>query len=137
MPPVSGVLETSIYAEDLDRVARFYEELFEWESMYSDQRLRAYGVSQGSVLLLFRAGASRGEVLTPEGTIPGHDGIPGGHLAFAITAEEWEPWLRRLETRGVAVERIVRWPRGGQSMYFRDPEGNLVELATPGLWSVY
>jgi hypothetical protein len=25
-----------------------------------------------------------------------------------------------------------RWPRGGTSLYLDDPEGNVVELATPG-----
>jgi catechol 2,3-dioxygenase-like lactoylglutathione lyase family enzyme len=31
----------------------------------------------------------------------------------------------------------MEWPRGGTSLYFRDPDGHLVELATPGLWSIY
>jgi catechol 2,3-dioxygenase-like lactoylglutathione lyase family enzyme len=31
----------------------------------------------------------------------------------------------------------MAWPRGGTSLYFRDPDGHLVELATPGLWSIY
>ena len=44
MPPVSGILETSIYAEDLDRVAQFYEELFGWKAMFNDSRLRAYAI---------------------------------------------------------------------------------------------
>jgi catechol 2,3-dioxygenase-like lactoylglutathione lyase family enzyme len=137
MPAVTSVLETCIYAEDLDRVARFYEELFGWKPMVSDARIRAYGVAKGSVLLLFRQGFSREPVVTPEGVIPAHEGVPGGHLALSISAEQWEPWLQHLEARGIAVERIMRWPRGGQSMYFRDPEGNLVELATPGVWAVY
>lgn len=137
MPRVNGVLETCLYAEDLERVARFYEDLFEWTPMFADARLRAYGVSSGSVLLLFRKGASRETAATPQGTIPGHDGIPGGHVAFAIAAPEWEAWVRRLEECGIAVEQVVGWERGGQSLYFRDPEGNLVELATPGLWATY
>ena len=27
--------------------------------------------------------------------------------------------------------------RGGQSVHFRDPDGRLLELATPGLWPGY
>lgn len=131
------MLETCLYAEDLDRLGRFYEELFGWKTMTADARLRAYGVSAGSVLLLFQKGATREPVATPLGVIPPHDGVPGGHVAFSIAAQDWDPWLRRLEERGIPIEQIVRWPRGGQSLYFRDPDGNLVELATPGLWEVY
>jgi catechol 2,3-dioxygenase-like lactoylglutathione lyase family enzyme len=137
MPTVNGVLETCLYAEDLDRLARFYEELFGWEPMFGDARMRAYGVRQGSVLLLFQKDATQEPVNTGSGVIPPHHGVPGGHVAFAIDAEDWEPWKRRIEERRIAVEHVVSWPRGGQSLYFRDPEENLVELATPGLWAVY
>jgi catechol 2,3-dioxygenase-like lactoylglutathione lyase family enzyme len=137
MRAVRGVLESCLYADDLDATARFYEGLFGWKPMDGDARFRAYGVAPGSVLLLFRRGATTRPVRLPGGVIPAHDGIPGSHVAFAIAAEEWEPWVRQLGASGVAIEQIVRWPRGGQSLYFRDPEGNLVELATPGLWAVY
>jgi hypothetical protein len=32
------------------------------------------------------------------------------------------------------IEKEFGWPRGGRSIYFRDPAGNSVELVTPGLW---
>jgi len=134
---VTAVLETCLYLDDLDRASRFYEELFGWKLMVGDERIRAYGVAPGSVLLLFRRGASAKPVSTPSGVISAHDGVSGGHIAFSIPAADWDEWLRRLEEHGITVERIVRWPRGGQSLYFRDPEHNLVELATPGLWAVY
>jgi len=137
IPLVAGVLETCLYAEDLDRAAHFYEDLFGWKPMSGDDRLRAYGVAPASVLLLFRRGATRGPVQVSGGVIPAHDGVGGGHLAFAIAAAEWDGWMRRLEERGISVERIVEWPQGGHSLYFRDPDRNLVELATPGLWAVY
>ena len=135
--PVTAVLETCLYLDDLDRASQFYEELFGWKLMDGDHRIRAYGVAPGSVLLLFRRGATAKPVSTPGGVIPGHDGVSGGHIAFSIAARDWEGWLSRLEERGIKIERIERWPRGGQSLYFRDPEQNLVELATPGLWAVY
>jgi len=37
----------------------------------------------------------------------------------------------------VPVESVVTWPRGAQSIYFRDPDENLVELITPGFWANY
>jgi catechol 2,3-dioxygenase-like lactoylglutathione lyase family enzyme len=136
-PAVTAVLETCLYLDDLDGGSRFYEELFGWKLMDGDDRLRAYGVAPGSVLLLFRRGATREAVRVPGGVIPPHDGIGGAHVAFAIADAEWDAWTQRLAERGIAVERVVRWPRGGRSMYFRDPGQNLVELATPGLWAVY
>jgi len=137
MPRVNGMLETCLYCNDLERCAEFYEKLFGWTPMFADARLRSYGVAQGSVLLLFKSGGTREDVVTPEGTIPAHDGIPGGHAAFSIGDQDWEPWMEHLGSRGIAVESTVRWPRGGRSLYFRDLEGNLIELATPGLWAVY
>ena len=44
---------------------------------------------------------------------------------------------RELGEQGVAIESKVEWPRGGASLYFRDPDGHLVELITPGCWEVY
>jgi len=105
--------------------------------MFGDERMRAYGVAPGSVLLLFRQGATRDAVRVPGGVIPAHDGVGGGHVAFAIAAADWDEWKQRLGARGIAIEHVVNWPRGGRSLYFRDRDRNLVELATPGLWEVY
>ena len=46
-------------------------------------------------------------------------------------------WEARLTELRIAVESRVTWERGGVSLYFRDPDGRLVELATPGLWPSY
>ena len=136
-PAVTAVLETCLYVDELESASKFYEELFAWERMFGDERMRAYGVAPGSVLLLFRQGATREAVHVPGGVIPAHDGIGGAHVAFAIAATDWDAWTERLAERGIRIEHVVNWPRGGRSMYFRDPDQNLVELATPGLWAVY
>ena len=44
-------------------------------------------------------------------------------------------WVRFPPPPGIESE--VNWDRGGTSIYFRDPEGHSVELATPGVWEVY
>jgi catechol 2,3-dioxygenase-like lactoylglutathione lyase family enzyme len=46
----------------------------------------------------------------------------------------WELWL---EENGIDVEERRTWDLGGQSVYFRDPDRHLLEIATPGVWSVY
>ena len=138
MPSLTGVIETSLYVDDLDRASCFYEELFGLSRIIEgDARIRAYSVGGRSVLLLFKRGASNCITQLPFGTMGPHDGSGPLHLAFAIPAAELADWESRLAEKKITIESTVRWPRGGTSLYFRDPDNHLVELATPGLWSIY
>ena len=137
MPKLDRVIETSLYVDDLDRAARFYEEVLGLAVLTNDVRFRAYDVGGRSVLLVFRRGHTLETVRMPGGTIPPHDGHGPLHIAFAIGAEELGPWEARLAAHGVAIEGRTHWTRGGVSIYFRDPDGHLLELATPGLWAIY
>ena len=121
----------------MERAKRFYEEVMGLKPMFTDGRLTAYDAGARSVLLLFKRGASVETATTPRGTIPGHDGSGPLHLAFAIDADQLAAWEERLKVHGVEIEGRMDWPRGGTSIYFRDPDGHLIELATPGLWPVY
>jgi catechol 2,3-dioxygenase-like lactoylglutathione lyase family enzyme len=137
MPRLNGVLETVLYVDDSERAAAFYEQILGLPCIYADQRLHAYDVGGRGVLLLFRRGASLDTVRMPGGTIPPHDGRGPVHIAFSIPAAELPAWEERLASAGIAIEGRTRWPRGGESVYFRDPDGHLLELATPGLWPGY
>jgi catechol 2,3-dioxygenase-like lactoylglutathione lyase family enzyme len=137
MPRLDGVLETALYVEDLERAASFYERVMELRPLFSDGRLRAYDAANRSVLLLFQRGASTTTVELPGGTIPPHDGSGPVHIAFAIPAGDLPAWTRRLEEHAIPIEGRTDWPRGGHSIYFRDPDGHLLELATPGIWTTY
>lgn len=67
--------------------------------------------------------------------IPPHDGSGQIHIAFAVSPEELEPWRAHLAAHGVTIEGASDWKNGGHSLYFRDPDGHLLELATtPGVW---
>ncbi len=136
-PKLNGVLETALYVDDLERAARFYEQVLELPVLTQDSRFRAYDVGGCNVLLLFQRGATLETVHLPGGTIPPHDGHGPLHIAFAIGAEDLSIWEERLASRGIAIEGRTDWPRGGHSVYFRDPDGHLLELATPGLWAIY
>ncbi|HEX8881438.1 MAG TPA: VOC family protein [Candidatus Acidoferrum sp.] len=137
MPSLTSVLETSLYVDDLDRASRFYEETFGLTRIEGDDRFRAYSVGGRSVLLLFKRGASNRVTQLPGGTLGPHDGSGPLHLAFSISAEDLPAWEKLLLERGIAIETRIRWPRGGTSIYFRDPDKHSVELTTPGVWSIY
>jgi catechol 2,3-dioxygenase-like lactoylglutathione lyase family enzyme len=130
-PRSEGILESALYVTDVKRSAQFYEKIFGFRTI-SDFGERGCAMDAGSrqVLLLFKKGGS----LT--GLSP-HDGDGELHVAFAIAASElprWESWLAE---NGITVEEKRRWELGGESLYFRDPDRHLVEVATPGVWSNY
>ena len=87
-------------------------------------------LQEHELLLLFRKGGSRATE-TP------HDGDGELHLAFAIPAAELDRWETWLTENGIAVEEKHKWEMGGYSLYFRDPDQHLLEVVTPGVWSIY
>jgi len=133
-PAISGILEAALYVADLARSIAFYRELFGFETLLADDRMAALEVPGRQVLLLFRQGGTLRALAGPAGPIPPHDATGRIHCAFSIPAGDLESWRERLASAGVPVESESRWPRGGTSLYFRDPDGHLLELATPGLW---
>jgi catechol 2,3-dioxygenase-like lactoylglutathione lyase family enzyme len=132
MPPkTDGILESSLYVSDLPRSVRFYQETFGFR-VISEFGERGCALQAGArqVLLLFKKGASR-TIESP------HDGDGELHVAFAISSAELPNWEAWLQTRGIAVEEDRTWESGGRSLYFRDPDCHLLEVATPGTWSIY
>lgn len=138
MPPkLEGVLETCLYVQDMERASAFYEEILGLSPVVEEERITVYEIAAGSVLILFLRGATLEPVKLAGGVIPPHDGNGPLHYALAISADSLPDWRRHLEAADVAIESEVRWPRGGTSLYFRDPDRHLIELATPGLWPRY
>jgi len=132
MPQVTGILETSLYVDDLDKSTKFFAELFGFQVMVGDARIRALRVKDGQVLLLFKRGAS-----LSENQFPTHDGSGPVHMAFSIPASEFSAWEEQLKAHGIAIEQVKQWEPGGKSLYFRDPDNHLLELVTPGCWENY
>ena len=133
-PQVNGILETSLYVEHPTQSVEFYRRIFGFEPIDIDQeegitdqtRLCAMRAGDRSVLLLFKKGATADTDAT--GAI---------HIAFSIARSElpaWEAWLKQ---QGIPVELRKTWKYGGEALYFRDPDGHLLEVVTPGVWSIY
>ena len=137
-PALDGVLETALYVAEMRRARAFYEDVLGLAPMFTDSRLTAYPVGGRSALLIFLRGAANQTARLPGGTIPPHDGAGPVHCAFSVAADALPHWETHLAARGIAIEGRTVWPSSrpvpSVSVYFRDPDGHLLELATPGLW---
>ncbi len=130
-PKIRGVLETCLYVDDLSKARRFYEEVLQLEFCSEQPGRHCFFRCGNGMVLLFVPSASR-----QGGDLPWHGATGAGHVAFAVGADELELWQQHLENHGVEIEQKVRWPHGGGSLYFRDPAGNSLELASPEIWQL-
>jgi catechol 2,3-dioxygenase-like lactoylglutathione lyase family enzyme len=134
-PQIQGLLETCIYAADLSAAEQFY--------------VRVVGLTVYARVpdrhVFFRCGESMFLVFNPAATQAGmrdgsgqmrmqHGAIGAGHVAFQVDESTLAAWRRQLAAHGVTIEAELTWPGGGRSIYFRDPAGNSVELATATVW---
>ena len=136
-PRLTHILETALYVGDLATSRDFYRRVMGFDVYREEERMIAMGVREFGTLLLFVRGGSAQPNPSPSGMIPAHDGRGTLHLAFAIPRGDLEAWASHLEREGIAIESRITWPAGGTSLYFRDPDGHSVEVATPGLWPNY
>jgi catechol 2,3-dioxygenase-like lactoylglutathione lyase family enzyme len=129
-PPIETVVETVVYACDLVAAEDFYAGVLGLSVIARDpERHVFFRVGAAGVLLVFNPVTT-----LKAGEFPPHGATGPGHFALGIRPESLGDWRRHLAAGGVAIEKEYTWPRGGQSLYFRDPAGNSVELVTPGVW---
>jgi catechol 2,3-dioxygenase-like lactoylglutathione lyase family enzyme len=130
-PQLDGLLETALYVDDVSRSVAFYTRVFGFEVIDGDERLTALAVGPGQLVLLCAKNASAKLPRTA------HHGDGRLHVAFAVPSAALASWEARLMDLGIGIVERRQWPRGGESIYFRDPDEHLLELATPGVWSNY
>lgn len=131
MPPIEHLVEVGIYADDLDKAESFYRNVLGLEMLTKEPGRHVFFRVGRSVLLVFLA-----EATLKGGMLPPHGAQGPGHFALGIPTEFLDAWRDQLRSHGVEIEKEVEWPRGGKSLYFRDPAGNSVELVTKGLWGL-
>ena len=137
MPRLTDLKETCLYVDDLQRAKEFYERVFGFKALVEDSRFCALDIAGKHVLLLFVRGASANGAEVPGGSIPAHDGAGPIHVGFAVDTQELPGWESHLAAHGIQIVSRITWPKGGRSVYFHDPDGHLLELLTPGVWSTY
>ena len=132
MEEILGVVETGIYAEDLDQAEAFYRDVLGLPLLFKEAgRHVFFRAGDRNVLLIFRPETTlKGDIL------PAHGATGPGHFALGVAEGSLDAWRRRLARHGVPIEKEAHWPAGGSSIYFRDPAGNSVELITPHVWGL-
>ena len=128
---IGRILETSLYAEDLDRAELFYSTALGLELFAKEPGRHVFFKCNDQMLLIFNPG-----VRLKETEAAPHGARGPGHVAFAVPMAELDQWADRLRANQVDIEKEVTWPRGGRSLYFRDPAGNCLELASPRVWGM-
>lgn len=133
--PPAAILETALYAPDLDAAEAFYGGVLGLAKLARAGDRHVFFRLSDAVLLVFNP-AETGHPPAPDALpVPPHGARGPGHVAFAATAAELDLWRRRLAAAGVAIEADFRWPgSGARSIYVRDPAGNSVEFAERSLW---
>ena len=129
MPELSRILETVLYAVEMDAAEKFYSDVLELPLLTKEPgRSLAYMVGV-DMLLIFYAPESLKKT-----NLPAHGASGPGHVAFEIDENEYETWKEHLTGSKVVIEKEVTWKSSARSLYFRDPSGNVLEIATPGVW---
>lgn len=131
-PAPAAVLETALYADNLDETARFYERVLGIHPFARDPGRHVFFRIGNGVFLLFNPEVTR----EPGGAVPPHGARGPGHVAFAVRQHDLPAWRERLELSNVEIEAVIDWPKGGSSIYLRDPAGNSVELTSPMIWGI-
>lgn len=133
-PPLIGTLESALYAEDLDAATHFWTQIIGLELITHQPNRHAFFRIGAQVLLVFDPKAT----MTPNPDaplcLPAHGTYGPGHFCIGADASAIDAWQNYLENQGVQIEKIIDWPQGGRSIYFRDPAGNSIEIADPAIW---
>jgi lactoylglutathione lyase len=110
-----------VLCDDLLRMKKFYRDLFDFAID-----------SESDTGLTFRAG---GVLLSLRQRTRPYDGsgirpdLPGVQLAFLVAPDEVDPCYEQLVAKGVEIlDPPADQPRGHRTVYFADPEGNMLEV---------
>ena len=128
-PRLQGVLETVLYYRDENRCERFYTDVLGMIPIAKEAGRHLFFRAGESVFLLFNAESTR------EGSagMLAHGAEGEGHACFVVNEDDYESWKTYLRDRDVEALKEIDWGRG-LSFYFRDPDGNLLEIANRDFW---
>lgn len=126
------ILETVVYAEDLEAAHDFYSRILGLEVISYDPNRDLFLQLEGSVLIVFKPS----KTIIPDAGVPPHGTTGPGHFAFRASKDELESWREKLTSEGIEIIKEIDWKNGAKSIYFMDPAENILEFASPDLWGM-
>ena len=129
--PVKGLGEASIRVKNLDAMTEFYEEVVGLEVLRRDEDFVFFKIAEGygghtENLALFAA--TETTILRDKSPELNPQNSTLHHIALNIALEDYEAEKDRLEGLGLEVEAVDHAWIQVRSLYFPDPEGNLLEF---------
>ena len=134
--PIEGILETALYAADLDAAEAFYGNVLGLEKITRAGNRHVFFRCGPSVLLIFNPEETVKPPAPDSLQVPPHGTVGRGHACFRVSGDNLDAMAQKLKGAGIAIESEVHWPRGGRSIYFRDPDGNSLECAEAKIWGM-
>lgn len=133
---VEGILETVLYARDLEKAETFYAGVLGLELHAKVDGRHVFFRCGNQMLLIFNPDATSIPAQDTSLPIPTHGATGPGHACFRASRNGIAAWRQRLRVEGIEIESEFEWPQGGISIYFRDPAGNCLEFAEPRIWNL-
>jgi len=128
-PKLPRILETTLYVKNLPAAEKFYSDVLGLPLLGRRKGRHLFYWVGKDLLLLFYAPKTLQDKPTP------HGAKGPGHLAFEASRKDCERWKKYLAKRKVKIREEVVWKKPNyRSIYFHDPSGNVLEIATPGIW---
>ena len=118
-----------MYIHDLDKTESFYHGVLDLPVIGKKAERHIFFRAGRSVLLCFLPDATRKET-----ELPPHFAEGPAHLAFEVTAKEYEEWKTKIGSAGVEILHEQIWKNRFYSFYFHDPDGHLLEIVEEGMW---
>lgn len=126
---ISRIKETCIYVSDLQRTKEFYHHKLGLPVISVLENRHIFFRAGESVLLCFIA-----QQTMQEKDMPPHGAQGSIHFAFEVEKEEYPLALEILNNNKIAILHEHNWKAGLRSVYFSDPDDNLVEIIEQGIW---
>ena len=128
---VKGLGEVSLRVKDLDTMYKFYEEVVGLQVLRRDESFVFFKIAEGygghsQILALFDS--TNRSFLEKKSLELNSEATTLHHIALNVALDDFEPERIRLQGLGLKVNVAVHEWVHIRSMYFSDPEGNLLEF---------
>jgi catechol-2,3-dioxygenase len=124
-----AIKETCLYCCDLPGARKFYENLLGLEVINYLPDKHLFLRAGSSVLLIFNPDDSKTKISPPP-----HFASGPQHFAFEVEKNDYESSKSEIRTKGIEIIDTLVWKNGSESFYFKDPEGNILEIVPVGTW---